>query len=148
MRQALSGSAPAAFDAMRQGNMNAQNTIAAGTPQLRNALLGRQVDYGAMQARDVNPDFSFLQQEMPDFKGMSDLYASETLSPDDFAAKAEISSSLDGQVNEIFNKYLGRDVDAASMGPFARAIESKGIDYAIQTILESDEYKLKHPGGA
>lgn len=44
----------------QQGNVGAQQALLSGLPQMNNAILGRQVDYNAMQPRqfDYNMDFS------------------------------------------------------------------------------------------
>jgi hypothetical protein len=44
----------------QQGNVGAQQALLSGLPQMNNAILGRQVDYNAMQPQqfDYNMDFS------------------------------------------------------------------------------------------
>ena len=128
MHQALSGSAPAAFDAMQQGNMNAQNTILAGTPQLRNALMGRQVDTSGMRAKGVTPDFSFLQQPMPEFTTTDNRQADN--------------------INRLFNQHLGRDAGNAGIQAFTDMMTHKDEQTVIDAIKSSGEYTQKNSGAS
>lgn len=59
---------PAQANIFQQGNVAAQNQIAAGLPQMQNAILGSPVDYSQMQATQLAmPDLSFLQQQLPEY---------------------------------------------------------------------------------
>jgi hypothetical protein len=54
--------APQQADIFQQGNVAAQQQIAAGMPQFQNAILGGQVDYNQFQPTQLQqPDFSFMQ---------------------------------------------------------------------------------------
>ena len=63
-------SAPQQANIFQQGNVAAQQQIAAGMPQFQNAILGGQVDYNQFQPTQLQqPDFSFMQNkqfEAPD----------------------------------------------------------------------------------
>lgn len=50
----LSSAMPATMDIMQQGNMNAQGVLAGSMPQMQNAILGGQIDYGFMQPQQIN----------------------------------------------------------------------------------------------
>lgn len=56
---------PASLAPFQQGNVQAQQALLAGLPQIQNALLGMPVDMGALQPQQVNYDASFLQQQLP-----------------------------------------------------------------------------------
>jgi hypothetical protein len=57
---------PQQSTAFQQGNINAQQSILAGLPQIQNALLGGNVNLGALQpSQQINPDFGFLNQFIP-----------------------------------------------------------------------------------
>ena len=57
-------SAPQQADIFQQGNVAAQQQIAAGMPQFQNAILGGQVDYNQFQPTQLEqPDFSFMQNQ-------------------------------------------------------------------------------------
>lgn len=61
-------SVPAQIQAQQQGIGGAQQALLAGLPQFQNAILGNQVDFGALQPQQFQqPDLSFLQQQLPDF---------------------------------------------------------------------------------
>lgn len=59
-------SLPQQSQALTQGSMNAQQTLAASLPQFQNAILGGQVDFSAFQPRAVSADFGFAQQQLPE----------------------------------------------------------------------------------
>ena len=55
-------SAPQQANLFQQGNVAAQQQVAAGMPQFQNAILGGQVDYNQFQPTQLQqPDFSFMQ---------------------------------------------------------------------------------------
>ena len=56
---------PQAFDMFAGGNLGAQQVTAAAPMQIQNALLGLPVDYGFLQPRQQQADFSFLSQGLP-----------------------------------------------------------------------------------
>ena len=57
-------SAPQQADIFQQGNVAAQQQIAAGMPQFQNAILGGHVDYNQFQPTQLEqPDFSFMQSQ-------------------------------------------------------------------------------------
>lgn len=57
---------PQQMQAAQQGNLNAQQMLLAGLPQMQNALLGNQIDYSGLQAQQqALPSMSF---SMPDFQ--------------------------------------------------------------------------------
>ena len=51
---------PQQLAAFQGGNMNAQQALLAGLPQMNNAILGRPVDMSMLQARQVPVDASVL----------------------------------------------------------------------------------------
>ena len=60
----FSQSAPQQADIFQQGNVAAQQQVAAGMPQFQNAILGGQVDYNQFQpAKLQQPDFGFMQNQ-------------------------------------------------------------------------------------
>lgn len=64
---------PQQFGALQQGNLNAQQQVLAGMPQVQNALLGLPTDMSAFQPRTVNVDTSFLtKNQMPNFQSSQD----------------------------------------------------------------------------
>ena len=58
---------PQQLGVLQQGNVQAQQQLLAGLPQIQNALLGRGVDLAALQPRALNVDSSFAQQKLPEF---------------------------------------------------------------------------------
>ena len=46
--------------------MNAQNQLAAGLPQIQNALMGGAVDYSQFQPQQINFDQGVFNQQLPD----------------------------------------------------------------------------------
>ncbi len=61
--------APQQFSALQQGNLNAQQQIASGLPQMQNALLGLPTDLSGFQPRGVSVDTSFLENaQLPQFQ--------------------------------------------------------------------------------
>ena len=55
---------PQQADVFQQGNVAAQQQIAAGMPQFQNAILGGQVDYSQFQPVELQqPDFSYMQNQ-------------------------------------------------------------------------------------
>ena len=59
-------SLPAQTDVFQQGNINAQQAILSGLPQIQNALLGNQIDFSQLQPSQVQaPDLSFFNQILP-----------------------------------------------------------------------------------
>lgn len=54
---------PQQSDIFQQGNINAQQSLLAGLPQIQNALLGGNVDLSGLQpSQQIQPDFGFLSQ--------------------------------------------------------------------------------------
>jgi len=58
---------PGQGDVFQQGNLGAQQQLLAGLPQIQNALLGGQVDFSQLQPTQINADFGFAQQQLPQF---------------------------------------------------------------------------------
>lgn len=57
---------PAQLDVFQQGNLGAQQALLAGLPQMRNAILGGNVDFGALQPFQVqNVPTGLFQQQTP-----------------------------------------------------------------------------------
>lgn len=50
------------LNTFKRGNMNAQETIAAGMPQIQNALLGRPVDMSYQTSKGLMPTISYLTE--------------------------------------------------------------------------------------
>ena len=63
----LGQSVPQQIGAFQQGNVQAQQALLAGLPQIQNAILGNRVDLSGLQPQQVQFDPSFLQQQLPDF---------------------------------------------------------------------------------
>jgi len=53
---------------LQEGNVMAQGALLAGLPQQNNALLGMPIDYSGLQPQQVNPDYSWAQQQVPQFQ--------------------------------------------------------------------------------
>jgi len=65
--------APAQIEAAQGGNLTAQQTLLAGLPQFQNAILGGNVDFGALQAQvQQAPGADFFQQQLPQFTSIND----------------------------------------------------------------------------
>lgn len=57
---------PQQMQATQQGNLNAQQMLLAGLPQMQNALLGNQIDYSGLQAQQqALPSMAF---SMPQYQ--------------------------------------------------------------------------------
>jgi hypothetical protein len=65
----LGQSQPQQLSTLQQGNIGAQQALLEGLPQIQQAILGGNVDFGALQPRSVSFDPSFLQQQLPQFAG-------------------------------------------------------------------------------
>ena len=59
---------PQQVSAAQQGNMAAQQQMAAALPQIQNAILGLPTDFSAFQPQGINVDTSFAQTPMPQFQ--------------------------------------------------------------------------------
>jgi hypothetical protein len=59
---------PQQANVFQQGNMNAQNQISAGLPQIQNALMGGAVDYSQFQPQQINYDQSIFSQQLPEMQ--------------------------------------------------------------------------------
>jgi hypothetical protein len=95
----FSQSAPAQLDVFQQGNMNAQNAILAGMPQIQNALFGNQVDYSAFQPSSIqSPDLGFLSQTLPQIQQQEQAAAVQALA-DKQASDAIAAGMGTGQGN-------------------------------------------------
>jgi hypothetical protein len=65
-------SLPAQTQAFQQGNVNAQQQLLAGLPQIQAALLGGNVDLSGLQPSSVDTsNLGFFQQQLPDFQTIS-----------------------------------------------------------------------------
>lgn len=53
---------PQQANTFTQGNLNAQQAILAGLPQIQNAILGAPINYNAFQPTAITPDFGFVNQ--------------------------------------------------------------------------------------
>ena len=51
-----------------QGNVGAQNVLGQGSQQFQNAILGLPVDRSFQQPQQLQADFSFLNQPLPQFQ--------------------------------------------------------------------------------
>ncbi len=73
-------SAPAQADAFAEGNTAAQAALLGGLSQFQNAILGRSVDFSALQPTRITPDFSSIQNvALPDFSsGASEVQRAQT----------------------------------------------------------------------
>lgn len=59
---------PQQAQAVQGGNVAAQQQILAGLPQIQNAILGGRIDLSGLQPTQLQqPDFSFAQQQLPQF---------------------------------------------------------------------------------
>ena len=97
-------SIPAQTNVFQQGNLAAQQSIAAGLPQFQNAILGGQVDFSQFQPRQLQtPDLSFLQRQLPQL------------------AQAQ-QPALQGQVNNPFAGVEDRFLNDR-FSPFGRTLQ-------------------------
>lgn len=88
--------APQQLSAFQQGNMNAQNQILAGLPQIQNAIMGTPVNYGAFTPRAVNVDTNFLQgAQLPNFQN-----AAGSLMDLNALTIAQQQQAIDAQIQE------------------------------------------------
>jgi soluble cytochrome b562 len=55
---------PQQANTFTQGNLNAQQAILAGLPQIQNAILGAPINYNAFQPTSITPDFGFANQKI------------------------------------------------------------------------------------
>ena len=69
---ALAQSTPVQSQALQSGSRGAQETLLAGLPQMRNAILGRNVNFAGLQPRTASPDLSFMNQQLPQFTSITD----------------------------------------------------------------------------
>lgn len=58
-------SVPSQANVFQQGNVGAQQQILAGLPQMQNAILGGNVDLSGLQPVSLQPDLSFMSQQLP-----------------------------------------------------------------------------------
>ena len=66
-------SLPAQTQAFQQGNVNAQQQLLAGLPQIQNAILGGNVDLSALQPSSIDTsNLGFFQQQLPEFTSIGD----------------------------------------------------------------------------
>lgn len=94
----------------QQGNLNAQNTILAGLPQIQNAILGGNLDLSGLQAsQQMRPDFEFLNQRVTP-SNMAETRDFITQQQVD-ASNAALNSGL-GAFDSTNPAFLGQ------MGPF------------------------------
>lgn len=56
---------PQQVGAFQEGNVGAQETLLAGLPQIRNAILGAPIDLSGLRSRQVQFDPSFTSQRLP-----------------------------------------------------------------------------------
>ena len=59
-------SLPHQFGAFQQGNMDAQQMVMGGLQQQNNAIMGMPVDYSGFQPTQMESDFSWLPNQLPD----------------------------------------------------------------------------------
>ncbi len=69
----FSQSAPAQVDVFQQGNIGAQQQILAGLPQIQNAILGGNVNLGALQPTNIQTDLGFFNQQLPSYTSPKEL---------------------------------------------------------------------------
>lgn len=130
--------APEQFGALQQGNINAQQQVLAGMPQVQNALLGLPTDLSGFQPRTFQPNLSFLQQQMPQFQSSADALqrtAPEQAQEQKFSAQAELASlpmftkedfSLGG-MESMIQKQMELQSALQGLSPEARSmLEQKG----------------------
>lgn len=75
---------PQQADVFQQGNMNAQSQIAAGLPQIQNALMGGAVDYSQFQPKQINYDQGIFNQQLPDVQTSQEALAPAPAQPNQF----------------------------------------------------------------
>lgn len=63
----IRGSVDPRIRAMQGGNVNAQNTLLEGLPQIQRAILGLPTDTSGMQAQWAPANLNFLDQGFPEF---------------------------------------------------------------------------------
>lgn len=126
--------APQQISALQQGNLNAQNQLLAGLPQMQNALLGLPTDLSALQPSTVNVDTSFLQNtRLPQFQTSQQALVrtpEEEVQEQGFVAQADVSKlptftkrdfSLGGMKDGGLDKQIEFLAGVQSLTPEARA---------------------------
>jgi|GEM_PF-3602751 len=94
--------APQQMQLAQQGNVNAQQALLAGLPQMQNALLGNAIDYSGLQAQQqALPQFNY---SMPQF-GMVQQEQQATTQPQQQVDTQAIMNALGGG-GSPFNKMV------------------------------------------
>lgn len=63
---------PQQASVFQQGNMGGQQQLAAGLPQIQNALMGGTVDYSQFQPQEIQYDQGIFNQQLPDVQTSND----------------------------------------------------------------------------
>ena len=71
----LGQSAPQQSQVLQSSSAGAQETLLAGLPQMRNAILGRNVSFSGLSPRTFDVDTSFMQQQLPEQSSITDALA-------------------------------------------------------------------------
>lgn len=76
----LGQSVPQQIRSFQQGNIGAQQALLSGLPQIHNAILGGNINYGAFQPFSIQGlDTGFLTQEVPGLKEMYESRAGDAI---------------------------------------------------------------------
>lgn len=90
----------------QQGNMGAQQALLSGLPQMNNAILGRQVDYNAMQPQQFDYNMDFSQGNQAVGYQTPEQQAAQQQSQFDLN-KLDLSNLLTGTIGGQSNGYGG-----------------------------------------
>lgn len=63
---------------MGQGNMNAQRMLSGAAPQMANAILGNNIDYGQLNPRGISFGYDSFLAGLPAIQNIPSIYASNT----------------------------------------------------------------------
>lgn len=125
--------APQQLAAFQQGNVNAQQQIAGGLPQIQAALMGTPVDYSAFQPRSVAPvDTRFMRQNMPGFRTTEEALAPQEgdvlTNEQASAAQATLPAPRGGSIKDLkrWRKETANAIAALSPEE-ARALVERGV---------------------
>jgi len=143
----FSQSLPAQAQAFNQGNVVARQSLLAGLPQFQNAILGGQVDFGALTPRNFqNPDLSFFSQQLPQLS-VQDQTFGQQVEPD---FSGQLGVNLGGQGEAVVSNPLGGQSfpgfrSDATIEEINRAI-AFGLDVP-QALIDQVSARQQVPGG-
>ena len=89
------------------GNVGAQQVIGDGAQQYQNAILGNPVNYSFARPQQIEPDFSFMQNQMPDFQTSQQALGQGTPEPQQGLGLSPELQELLAQGGGRFNNKFG-----------------------------------------